>query len=85
MPCGQEGNWTLLALGLMVTNTQGPGVLDFKPLAGPPHWEPSGLFAEVVRGRKEHFGDTQTHCQEPCRKVLATPHLAGGVGASAES
>lgn len=32
-----------------------------------------------------HFGDTQTHCWEPCRKALSTLHLADGVRASTES
>lgn len=55
MPWGQEGNWTLLALGLMVTNTRGPGEVTFKLPAWPPCWEPPGLFAEVVWRRKVPF------------------------------
>lgn len=85
MPCGQEGNWTLLALGLMVTNSWGLGEVTFRASVWPPHWEPSGIFAEVVQGREVQFGDTQTHCWEPCRKALSTLHLADGVRASTES
>lgn len=82
MPWGQEGHWSLPALGLMVTNTGGPGT--FYLPAWPPCWEPSGLFAEVVCRRKVHFGVTQTHCWEPYKTLLSTPHLADGSSPPAE-
>lgn len=80
---GREGHWTLPTLGLMVTNTWGPGT--FYLPAWPPCWEPSSLFAEVVCRKKVHSGVTQTHCWEPYMTLLSTPHLADGFNPPTES